>query len=365
MNRVQRALRRAGLSYAAIARELGVSKPSVVNLVLRGHAPRGREAELRLGIDRLLAGAGIYERDLWAAPLPREGSEDEQHHDEEIKMRVQLSQEARQQYGLPRDPWEVRRASDVWLGKRWRYAAMAIEDAAQTGGFLALIGESGCGKSTLRRYVLDQIRRHDRPVRAVEPITVDRSRLTAAAICHAILDDLAPEEQPRRTLEYLTRQARRVLTESARTGCSHVLIIEEAHDLNVSTLKYLKRIWEFEIDGFNRLVSIVLLGQPELGALLDSRSWAVREVVRRCEVVEVGALDHPGELEDFLGARIGREHFEDGAMEAIRERLSRRTREGVVSTAWPLAVANLVTSALNLSVELGLPQVTAAVIEAA
>ena len=361
MNRVQKALRRAGLSYAAVARALNVSKPSVVNLILRGHAPRGRETELRLGIDRLLGAAGIYERDLWAAP----NGSDEQHHDEEIEMRVQLSREAREQYGLSRDPWEVRRSADVWLGQRWRYAAQALEDAAQTGGFLALIGESGCGKSTLRRYVLDQIRRHDRPVRAVEPITVDRSRLTATAICHAILDDLAPEERPRRTLEYLTRQARRVLTESARTGCSHAIIIEEAHDLNVSTLKYLKRIWEFEVDGFTRLVSIILLGQPELGALLDARSWAVREVVRRCEIVEVGALDHPGELADFLAARVGREHFEAGALEAIGERLSRRTRDGVVSTAWPLAVANLVTRALNLSVELGLPQVTAAVIEAA
>lgn len=363
MTAVRGALRAAGLSYAAVAQAVGCSKASVVRIVNAGRFPRGREAELRLAIDRLLAERGVYEQDLWAAP--QDGGEDEREPDEEVEMRVQLSRQAREQYGLPRDPWEVRRAEDVWLGKRWRYAAMAIEDAAETGGFLAVVGESGCGKSTLRRYVLDQIRRHDRPVRAVEPITVDRSRLTATAVCHAILDDLAPEQRPRRTLEYLTRQARQVLTESARAGCSHAIIIEEAHDLAVPTLKYLKRIWEFEVDGFNRLTSIILLGQPELGALLDSRSWAVREVVRRCEMVEIGALDQPGELEEFLAARVGGEQFEAGAYEAIRQRLSRRTRGGVVSTAWPLAVANLVTRALNLSVDLGLPQVTAAAVEAA
>jgi hypothetical protein len=37
-----------------------------------------------------------------------------------------------------------------------------------------------------------------------------------------------------------------ILTGSANAGNSHVLVIEEAHDLNVQTLKYLKRFWEME-----------------------------------------------------------------------------------------------------------------------
>ena len=75
-------------------------------------------------------------------------------------------------------------------------------------------------------------------------------------------------------------------------------MIEEAHDLAVPTLKYLKRLWELE-DGFDRLLGVLLFAQPELMSVLDARSWAVREVVRRIEVVEVGALDEPGELESF------------------------------------------------------------------
>ena len=352
---LKEALRAAGLSYAAVAREIGVSKPAVVNIVVHGRWPSAREADLRAALAALLADRGI---DLT-------GKTGRKAPGEELTMKVQLSAAARRQFGLRRDPWEVRSAADVWLGARWRYAAQAIEDAAETGGFLAVVGESGSGKSTLRRYALDQIRRHERPVRVVEPITVDRSRLTATAVCHAVLDDLAPHEPPRRTLEYLTRQTRRVLTESARAGSNHAIIIEEAHDVTVPTLKYLKRIWELEADGFTRLTSIILIGQPELAALLDSRSWALREVVRRCESVAVGALDRPGEMEDFLAARIGREHFEPRAYEALRGRLSRRTREGETSTAWPLAVANLVTRAMNVAVEMGQPQVTAATVAAA
>jgi type II secretory pathway predicted ATPase ExeA len=44
----------------------------------------------------------------------------------------------------------------------------------------------------------------------------------------------------------------KILTNSSRAGYSHVLMIEEAHDLAVTTLKYLKRFWELE-DGYKKL----------------------------------------------------------------------------------------------------------------
>ena len=351
---LREALRAAGLSYAAAARELGVSKPAVVNMVAHGRWPRAREGDLRAALDALLAERGI---DLTGASGSREAPQ------EEVAMKVQLSRAAREQFGLGRDPWEVRRAEDVWLGRRWRYAAQALEDAAQTGGLLALVGESGTGKSTLRRYVQDRLRREAQPVRVIEPLTVDRSRLTAAAICDAILDDVAPGERPRARLEYRTRQVRRVLTESARAGNAHVLVIEEAHDLHLSTVKYLKRFWEME-DGFQRLLGIVLLAQPELLTVLDEQSWAAREVVRRIEIVELGALDGPGELQEFLGQRLGAKVFAAEACAALQERLARRTGRGVASMAWPLAVTTWATRALNLAAEMRQPQVAASTIAA-
>ena len=358
------ALSEAGLSYAELARELGVSKIAVVRLVNEDRWPRSRpKEELRAAIGAALAARSVHTKDLWPTTQVSGGEKDDP--DEEVDMRVQLSMEARQQFRLARDPWEVNDAGDVWLGGRWRFAAQAMEDCAEkSGGLLAVVGESGCGKSTIRRYVLDRLRSRDRPVQVIEPITIDRSRLTAGLICDAIIFDVAPTERPRRSLEYKTRQVRRVLTESSRSGVSHVLMIEEAHDLSVSTLKYLKRFWELE-DGFSRLLSIVLLGQPEIMTALDSQSWAVREVVRRIEVAELGALDRDGELEDFLDARIGRAAFAEDAYGAIRERLSRRTRAGQVSTAWPLAVANLVTRALNYAAEIDQAEVTASTVAAA
>ena len=351
---LQDALAEAGLSYAALARETGVSKSALGRLVLDGVWPRYQSKEkLRAAIEGAIAARSVLTEDLWTTQM----SGDHQDPDEEVSMRVSLSREARQQWGLGRDPWEVRQAADVWLGSRWRYAAQALEDACQTGGFMALVGESGCGKSTVRRYVLDRLRREDRPVRVVEPVAIDRKRVTAPTICEAIIDDLAPEEKPRASLERRTRQVRRILSESSRAGFAAVMLIEEAHDLHISTLKYLKRVWEME-SGFDRLIGVVLIAQPEIMTVLDDRAWAAREVVRRIEVVELGALE-ADEVGQFVAARLGEDVCEPDAYAACAERLSRRTRGSRVNTAWPLAVANLMTRAANMAAELGAPQVTA------
>ena len=102
---LREALRAAGLSYAAAVRELGVSKPAVVNMVAHGRWPRAREGDLRAALDALLAERGI---DLNGASGSRQAPQ------EEVAMKVQLSRAAREQFGLGRDPWEVRRAEDVW-----------------------------------------------------------------------------------------------------------------------------------------------------------------------------------------------------------------------------------------------------------
>ena len=69
-----------------------------------------------------------------------------------------------------------------------------------------------------------------------------------------------------------------------------MLMIEEAHDLSIPTLKYLKRFWELE-DGFKKLLAIVLIGQVEMKAKLDeSQNWEAREVIRRIEVLELKPL---------------------------------------------------------------------------
>ncbi len=110
--------------------------------------------------------------------------------------------------------------------------------------------------------------------------------LKALHIAEAIMAVVAPSASIKSSPEARFRQVHTVLRDSRRAGNSHCLIIEEAHGLSFHTIKHLKRFLELE-DGFKKLISIVLLGQPELKQKLSEANPAVREVVQRCEVVEL------------------------------------------------------------------------------
>lgn len=212
-----------------------------------------------------------------------------QEENEEVVM---LTEKAKQHFMLAKSPFvdDVQAYEDVYLGTNQRYVRQAMWLAAKQSGFIAVVGESGAGKSVLRRELIDRIRREQANITVIQPQIIDKARLTAGAICDAIIEDIS-QERPMRTLEAKSRQIQRLLTGSARAGNSHVLLIEEAHDLNTHTLKYLKRFWELE-DGFKRLLAIVLIGQPELKLRLSiQHNWDAREVIRRCEQIELQAMD--------------------------------------------------------------------------
>jgi len=163
----------------------------------------------------------------------------------------------------------------------------------------------------------------------------------------------------------------RILTNSSRSGYSHVLMIEEAHDLGVRTLKYLKRFWEME-DGFRKLLSIILVGQVELKAMLDeSRNWDAREVIRRMEVLEIAPLGTGADIAAYLDIKFGRLGKErraiitDEGCEALAAKLRRQTRANVVySVAFPLLVNNWTKRAMNSAAELGASTVDAEIVNA-
>lgn len=281
-----------------------------------------------------------------------------------------LTQTARKHFQLFRDPFQgdVQGPEDVFLSPDQRYIREYMFNTAKHEGFLAVIGESGAGKSVLRRDLIDRISREGHEITVIMPRIIDKERLTAGAICDAIIEDIS-QESPKRSLEAKGRQIERLLTGSSRGGSSHVLIIEEAHDISVQTLKYLKRFWEIE-DGFRRLLSIILIGQPELKAKLDERqNWQAREVIRRIEVAELKPLN--GDLEEYLGLKFKRlsrktdDIFEDDAFDAMRERLKLRSRNqhDPISMLYPLVVNNLVIKCMNLAAEIGVNKISAEVVQ--
>lgn len=284
----------------------------------------------------------------------------------EVEM---ISQEAMRHFKLFRNPFidDIQKDSDVYMSDEHRYIEAAMLDASRHGGFLAVIGEVGSGKSVMRRKVVEQLKR-DGDTLVIYPQMIDKTKLTAASICDAIIQDVS-SEKCRVKLEDKTRQVQRLLLDRAKSGFRACLIVEEAHDLNVNTLKYLKRFYELE-DGYKKLLGIILIGQSELKHRFDEgQNVDMREVIRRVQVAEIRGLN--GHLRDYLQVkfkRIGRDVgdiFNQDAFEAMGKRLTTSSRDGKskVSHAYPLTVNNLTARAMNLAHEMGEQLVSAEVIE--
>lgn len=366
MHKLDGILKQYSVTQSALAKASGCS-PTVINLLIRkGIWPKRNPHILRESIEGYLTELGVSITDDLFNFTDSEDSE--KHEDLEMFEKEMITQDARELFKIYRDPFtdDVRSHDDVFLTPDARYIRETIYNAAKNGGFVAVIGESGAGKSVLRRDLVDRILREDAAIKLISPSLIDKEKLTVASIIEAIIDEINPNAPGRRSLEAKSRQMERLLRDSSRAGMKHCLVIEEAHDLTLPMLKNLKRFWELE-EGFNRLLSIVLIGQPELKNKLDERkNYGAREVIRRCEIAELKPLN--ANLKDYLIHKFARIDVDvttfmtDAAFDAFQDKLTEPGRTGLISNTYPLIVNNLMVKTLNVAAEIGATPIDADVI---
>jgi type II secretory pathway predicted ATPase ExeA len=282
----------------------------------------------------------------------------------EVEM---ITSEAMKHFKVFRNPFidDIQKDSDIYMSDEHRYIEAAMLDCARHGGFLAVIGEVGSGKSVMRRKVVEQLRK-DGDVLIIYPQIIDKTRLNASSICDAIIMDIS-SDKPKIKLEQKTRQCQQLLLERTKQNYRNCLMIEEAHDLNINTLKYLKRFYEME-DGYRKLLSIILIGQTELKhAFNEAQHVDLREVIRRVQIAEISGLN--GHIKEYLNLkfkRVGSEMdkiFDNGAISALGKRLTSKDRQNkTISHAYPLLVNNYAAKAMNLACEMGEGKVTEEVV---
>lgn len=378
---MKKEFKQLGKSYTAAAAEIGCSKTALVNAVVHGKWPKKDAALLREKLKQFFETngadipAGLRNPETAPATHPKESEDDTM-----LLRKATLTQAAKQHFGLFKDPFndEINSADDVFLTPDVRYVREAMFQTACHGGFVAVVGESGAGKSTLREDLQDSIMREGRQIIMIEPYVlamedndIKGKTLKAVHIAEAVLAAVAPGVSPKRSPEARFAQIHRALSESAKAGNKHVLVIEEAHGLPIPTLKHLKRFFELK-SGFERLLGIVLIGQTELAQKLSENNPNVREVVQRCEVVTLLPLTD-GKLAGYLKHKFERaggditKVMDESAIDAIADRLTVRSRtaKGAEqhSLLYPLAVNNLVSAAMNQAAELGFDIVDADVVK--
>lgn len=364
-----------GITIAALADGIGVDRGAASRIVNRSIWPARNADDVAARMTAWLAARGIsIEKKAPKranAPGPVVPPTDHDEETETMLLRKQsLTLSARQHFKLARDPFiECREPADVFLSPDARYVREAMWSTVRHGGFLGVIGESGAGKTTLREELLERIKDNEPSIIVCQPYvlamedkdTVGKT-LRSHHIAECIMRNVAPLAPARSSPEARFDQLHAALRESSRNGMRHALLIEEAHCLPIPTLKHLKRYLELK-DGMRPLLSIVLVGQPELAVKLDERNPQVREVAQRIELVHLAPLDQ--HLPEYLRHRLGRagvnvdDIIDGGGIDAIRMRLtpsSKHQRSG--SLLYPLAVHNALAAAMNTAAELGAPKVT-------
>jgi len=357
----------AGYTISDLAVKMSFQYPIVHRALQHGVLPQRKQAQFMDEVHHFLQRKDIAIEGVWSESAnPDQTILQTKPHENEFNLEtVMLTHASLKHFKLFKNPFinDIRDAKDVFLSEDSRYLLAAMRDAARHQGILALVGESGAGKSVLRRQLFQDLQ-HDGDVDIIQAKIIDKTAVSAAGLCDAIIGDIS-EEKPKRSLEDKARQVESLLRSGAKGGQRYVLIIEEAHDLSIPVLKYLKRFWELE-DGFSKLLGIVLIGQTELAIKLNERkNYQLREFIRRCMVEHVPNLD--GDIGAYIthkferaGGQINKIMTED-CFAAIKSRLT--TKETGFSMVYPQIVNNLVSRAMNLAQELGEPLVTAELIK--
>jgi general secretion pathway protein A len=184
-------------------------------------------------------------------------------------------------YGLAEPPFSITPDPRfVFLSERHRDAlAHLLFGIGQggSGGFVQLTGEVGTGKTTLSRLLLEQIPANTRVALVLNP------RVSAIELLETICEELHIDVGNRRgSVKALIDALNAYLLDAYAQGLRVVVVIDEAQNLSVEALEQVRLLTNLETDT-QKLLQIVLLGQPELRAMLareDLRQLSQRITAR-------------------------------------------------------------------------------------
>ena len=154
----------------------------------------------------------------------------------------------------------------------------------QKKGFTVLTGEVGCGKTTLCRKLLNELD----PER-YETALILNPRLTETQLLRAILAELGDTGKARNRADLMQRLTE-VLLKRIHAHKDIVLIIDESQNMGFEALEHLRLLSNLETDK-QKLLQIILLGQPELQEKLNQKS--LRQLKQRILVqYDLSPLNH-------------------------------------------------------------------------
>ena len=163
-------------------------------------------------------------------------------------------------------------------------------------GFVVVTGEVGTGKTLLLRCLLRLLENS----KDIAYAYLFNSRLTPTDFLQYVLSDFGLPASGKNKCELLLDLSKFLVTRGSKQMTT-VLIVDEAHDLPVDTLEELRLLSNLETTD-DKLLQIILVGQPELDKKLDSVE--LRQLKQRIALrTQLGALSAK-QTQEYIEQRL-------------------------------------------------------------
>ena len=177
-------------------------------------------------------------------------------------------------YGFTTEPFQNTPDLDfLFLSTNHKEALACIEyGIRQRKGFIAITGEAGVGKTIILRSYLTKV-----DAQKQKTIYILNPRVSFDSVLTTILKELSAEPVAGPATQKLN-QLHEVLIAEYRNDRTVVLIIDEAQNMPIETLESMRLLLNLET-AKEKLIQMVLVGQPELDTLLNR--YELRQVRER------------------------------------------------------------------------------------
>ncbi|HTL48726.1 MAG TPA: AAA family ATPase [Verrucomicrobiae bacterium] len=169
-------------------------------------------------------------------------------------------------FGLKENPFSITPDSSFFYPSEQHRAALdaLIYAIKQRKGFVVITGPIGSGKTTVARTLLKRL---DSKFKSA---VVTNTALSPKGVLTMILEDLGVPYKDG-SKDKLLIQLNQYLIQQIMEGYNVVLIIDEAQNLSPACLEEVRMLSNLETEK-EKLIQIVLLGQPELRKKLEMAS---------------------------------------------------------------------------------------------
>jgi len=172
-------------------------------------------------------------------------------------------------YGLTSAPFRLSPDPEFFFPSNTHISAREVLKYAITNneGFMVLSGQAGTGKTLLLRLLLSEMEADKHSVLIINPV------LPPAGLLHQILLELDLKVDAAMGEADLMAAFQKILLGLASTNKDLLIIIDEAQNMPLGTLEYLRMLSNIETNR-KKLLQILLTGQPELDILLEDARLA-------------------------------------------------------------------------------------------